>query len=101
MITDSETPDTIVLIHGFWVTPRSWEHWIERYERAGYRVLAPSLTTLAAQARRSTSKTPAKSLTRSPTSPRRSPPPIPSFGVAFSMHSASRSRSTAMPVRYA
>jgi hypothetical protein len=26
-------PD-IVLIHGFWVTPRSWEHWIERYERA-------------------------------------------------------------------
>ena len=24
----STTPDTIVLIHGFWVTPRSWEHWI-------------------------------------------------------------------------
>ena len=22
-------PDTIVLIHGLWVTPRSWEHWIE------------------------------------------------------------------------
>ncbi len=20
------TPNTIVLIHGFWVTPRSWEH---------------------------------------------------------------------------
>ena len=35
-------PDTIVLVHGFWVTPRSWEHWIARYEARGYRVLAPS-----------------------------------------------------------
>ena len=35
-------PDTIVLIHGFWVTPRSWEHWITRYEAKGYRVLAPA-----------------------------------------------------------
>jgi pimeloyl-ACP methyl ester carboxylesterase len=35
-------PDTIVLIHGFWVTPRSWEHWVARYEAAGYRVLAPA-----------------------------------------------------------
>src|SRR5689334_301011 len=34
-------PD-IVLVHGFWVTPRSWEHWIERYEAAGHRVLAPA-----------------------------------------------------------
>jgi pimeloyl-ACP methyl ester carboxylesterase len=42
MSTDSTTSDTIVLIHGFWVTPRSWEHWIERYERAGYRVIAPA-----------------------------------------------------------
>lgn len=33
---------TIVLIHGFWVTPRSWEHWIERYQRAGYHVIAPA-----------------------------------------------------------
>jgi pimeloyl-ACP methyl ester carboxylesterase len=35
-------PDTIVLVHGFWVTPRSWEHWIKRYEARGYRVLAPA-----------------------------------------------------------
>jgi pimeloyl-ACP methyl ester carboxylesterase len=35
-------PHTIVLIHGFWVTPRSWEHWIARYEAAGHRVLAPA-----------------------------------------------------------
>jgi pimeloyl-ACP methyl ester carboxylesterase len=36
------TPDTIVLVHGFWVTPRSWEHWITHYEARGYRVLAPA-----------------------------------------------------------
>jgi pimeloyl-ACP methyl ester carboxylesterase len=42
MSTDPTAPDTIVLIHGFWVTPRSWEHWIEHYEAAGYRVLAPA-----------------------------------------------------------
>jgi pimeloyl-ACP methyl ester carboxylesterase len=34
--------DTIVLVHGFWVTPRSWERWITRYEAQGYRVLAPA-----------------------------------------------------------
>ncbi len=36
------TPDTVVLIHGFWVTPRSWEHWITHYEARGYRVIAPA-----------------------------------------------------------
>jgi pimeloyl-ACP methyl ester carboxylesterase len=35
-------PDTIVLIHGFWVTPRSWEGWVRRYEERGFRVLAPA-----------------------------------------------------------
>ena len=35
-------PDTIVLIHGFWVTPRSWEHWVTHYEAKGYRVIAPA-----------------------------------------------------------
>ncbi|MEV1002597.1 alpha/beta hydrolase [Nonomuraea sp. NPDC050202] len=35
-------PDTIVLIHGFWVTPRSWENWIAYYEAKGFRVLAPA-----------------------------------------------------------
>ena len=34
-------PDTIVLIHGFWVTPRSWEDWVAHYERKGYRVVVP------------------------------------------------------------
>ena len=36
------TPDTVVLVHGFWVTPRSWEQWIEHYESKGLRVLAPA-----------------------------------------------------------
>ena len=34
-------PDTIVLVHGFWMTPRSWEHWVTHYEQRGFRVLAP------------------------------------------------------------
>ena len=42
MTTAGSAPDTVVLIHGFWVTPRSWEHWVARYEAAGYRVLAPA-----------------------------------------------------------
>jgi len=42
MTTPSKDPDTIVLVHGFWVTPRSWEHWITHYEAKGYRVLAPA-----------------------------------------------------------
>ncbi|MHB8531514.1 MAG: alpha/beta hydrolase [Solirubrobacteraceae bacterium] len=35
-------PDTIVLIHGLWMTPLSWENWIERFSGRGYRVLAPA-----------------------------------------------------------
>jgi Alpha/beta hydrolase family len=34
--------DTVVLVHGLWMTPRSWEHWIPRFERRGYRVIAPA-----------------------------------------------------------
>ena len=40
--TDLAATDTIVLIHGLWVTPRSWEKWVEHYESKGYRVLAPA-----------------------------------------------------------
>jgi pimeloyl-ACP methyl ester carboxylesterase len=42
MSPNGTAPDTIVLIHGFWVTPRSWENWIAHYERQGFRVLAPA-----------------------------------------------------------
>jgi len=35
-------PDTVVLIHGLWMTPRSWEHWVDRYQARGYAVLTPT-----------------------------------------------------------
>jgi alpha-beta hydrolase superfamily lysophospholipase len=37
---DSGAPDTVVLIHGLFLTAKSWEHWVERYEGRGYRVIA-------------------------------------------------------------
>jgi hypothetical protein len=42
MANAAASPDTIVLIHGFWVTPRSWEHWIAHDEGRGFNVLAPA-----------------------------------------------------------
>jgi alpha-beta hydrolase superfamily lysophospholipase len=39
-ISDAPATDTVVLIHGLWVTSLSWEHWIERYTQRGYRVIA-------------------------------------------------------------
>ena len=40
-VTVTVKPDTIVMIHGLWMTPRSWEHWKERYEARGYTVHTP------------------------------------------------------------
>ena len=37
-----DAPDTIVLIHGLWLTPRSWEAWIDRYRGRGFRVIVPA-----------------------------------------------------------
>ena len=34
----THSTNTIVLIHGFWVTPRSWEQWKSRYEGRGFTV---------------------------------------------------------------
>ncbi|VWC57175.1 alpha/beta hydrolase [Burkholderia lata] len=33
--------DTVVLVHGLWMTPLSWEHWVTRYEQRGMRVITP------------------------------------------------------------
>lgn len=33
--------DTIVLIHGLWMTPLAWEHWVARYQDRGFTVLTP------------------------------------------------------------
>ena len=40
--SNAATPNTIVLIHGLWMTPLSWDYWIDRYEARGFRVLAPA-----------------------------------------------------------
>jgi pimeloyl-ACP methyl ester carboxylesterase len=32
----------IVLIHGLWMTPRSWEKWVDHYTKGGHRVLTPA-----------------------------------------------------------
>jgi len=32
----------VVLVHGLWLTPRSWEGWKERFESRGHQVLAPA-----------------------------------------------------------
>src|SRR5919112_1799437 len=42
-------PDTIVLIHGLWVTPRSWEKWIERYEGKGYGAAGVAIDSAPAE----------------------------------------------------
>ncbi|MCK2237687.1 MULTISPECIES: alpha/beta hydrolase [unclassified Crossiella] len=33
--------DTVVLIHGLWMTPKSWDGWVQRFTEQGYRVLTP------------------------------------------------------------
>ncbi|MEV7323063.1 alpha/beta fold hydrolase [Streptomyces sp. NPDC093970] len=37
----TSAPRTIVLIHGLWMTPLAWEHWVTRYEERGFTVLTP------------------------------------------------------------
>jgi pimeloyl-ACP methyl ester carboxylesterase len=38
----SAAAETIVLIHGMWMTPLSWEHWVNHYTDRGHGVLAPA-----------------------------------------------------------
>jgi pimeloyl-ACP methyl ester carboxylesterase len=38
MAADSQT---VVLIHGMWMTPRSWDSWIDHYHDRGYDAIAP------------------------------------------------------------
>jgi pimeloyl-ACP methyl ester carboxylesterase len=41
-MTDTRGPDTVVLVHGLWMTPRSWERWVDHYRTRGLTVLAPA-----------------------------------------------------------
>lgn len=38
---NTTTPDTVVLVHGLWMTPRSWEGWVDYYTAKGMKVLTP------------------------------------------------------------
>jgi pimeloyl-ACP methyl ester carboxylesterase len=38
----STVPRPIVLIHGLWMNPLSWEHWVARFTAAGHEVHAPA-----------------------------------------------------------
>jgi alpha-beta hydrolase superfamily lysophospholipase len=38
----SASAETIVLIHGMWMTPLSWEHYASHYIDRGHRVIAPA-----------------------------------------------------------
>jgi pimeloyl-ACP methyl ester carboxylesterase len=38
----SSSKGDIVLIHGLWMTPLSWEKWAEHYEAQGYNVITPT-----------------------------------------------------------
>lgn len=40
--TRADEPETIVLIHGLWLTALSWERWVAHYEARGHRVMARS-----------------------------------------------------------
>ena len=40
--SDPGIPKTVVLIHGLWLTALCWEHWVERYRKRGFDVVARS-----------------------------------------------------------
>lgn len=48
-VSEPTGADTILFIHGLWLTPRSWENWAARYESRGYKVLAPSWPGMEAE----------------------------------------------------
>jgi len=37
----SSAAPTVVLIHGMWMTPHSWDAWVEHYRDRGYTAIAP------------------------------------------------------------
>jgi pimeloyl-ACP methyl ester carboxylesterase len=41
MTSNEPASTTVVLIHGLWMTPLAWEHWVQRYEARGVTVLTP------------------------------------------------------------
>ena len=62
---EPEAREPIVLIHGMWMTPLSWEHWITRYTDRGHHVIAPAWP----------------GLDREPAELRRDPSPLRGLGI--------------------
>ena len=50
-MSDAPPPDTIVLVHGFWVTPRSWEDWIDALRGQGLARARPGLPRVRGRGR--------------------------------------------------
>ena len=46
---EPSTPDTIVFVHGLWLTPRGWDGWADRYRSRGYTVLTPAWPGMEAE----------------------------------------------------
>jgi pimeloyl-ACP methyl ester carboxylesterase len=42
MTEQTTSAPPIVLIHGLWMTPRSWDRWVEYYRGKGHEVVAPA-----------------------------------------------------------
>lgn len=40
-MSEDFSPDTVILVHGLWMTPRSWENWVPYLEAKGYKVIVP------------------------------------------------------------
>ena len=59
------TPPSIVLIHGMWMTPHSWDPWVDHYADRGYRAIAPGWP----------------GIDKSPEEIRRDPSPLKGLGV--------------------
>lgn len=49
MAIDPSIRPPVVLIHGFWLTARSWERWVDYYSAQGFEVLAPAYPGLEAE----------------------------------------------------
>src|SRR5438034_4103591 len=47
--SDPARVEPVVLIHGMWMTPLSWEHWVSHYTDRGHHVLAPAWPGLEAE----------------------------------------------------
>lgn len=46
IISGPSTKGDIVLIHGLWMTPLSWEKWAAHYRAKGYNVITPTWPTM-------------------------------------------------------